>query len=453
MIRCRLSLLCVLTLASATACRQRVEAPAEDASSSLKAMDRAAESYVKLVLAAGQHDPDLVDAYYGPPEWRQAAEAAKSPLPELRARAATLAAELKGVPPQTEEMAELRRRYLTRQLAAVDARMAIVSGTRLSFDEESKALYDAAPPTHTEEYFLSLQKELEAELPGRGPLLDRYEAFRNRLMIPREKLDAVYQAAIAGCRERTRPHVELPPGETFTVEYVTGKTWSAYNWYKGGYRSLIQVNTDLPISIDRAVDLACHEGYPGHHVYNALLEKHLVRDRGWVEYSVYPLFSPQSLIAEGSANFGIEVAFPGEERVRFEKETLYPLAGLDASLAEKYARVQSLVDRLSYAGNEAARRYLDGKIDAKTAAEWLSRYGLWPRARAEQRVRFIAQYRSYVINYNLGEDMVRRHVEASGGTADNPQKRWEEFKKLLASPRLPSDLRGNEQASTPVPAS
>ncbi len=61
-----------------------------------------------------------------------------------------------------------------------------------------------------------------------------------------------------------------------------------------GRHDVDQVNTDLPVYIDRAVDLACHEGYPGHHVYNALLEKHLVRDRGWVEFSIYPLFSPQS---------------------------------------------------------------------------------------------------------------------------------------------------------------
>ena len=111
------------------------------------------------------------------------------------------------------------------------------------------------------------------------------------------------------------------------------------------------------VYIDRAIDLACHEGYPGHHVYNALLEKHLVRDRGWPEFSVYPLFSPQSLIAEGTANFGIEVAFPGAERVAFEKAVLFPAAGLDASKADAYYEVQELVDELAYAGNEAARRY------------------------------------------------------------------------------------------------
>jgi hypothetical protein len=251
----------------------------------------------------------------------------------------------------------------------------------------------------------------------------------------------VFQAAIEGCRARTAAHLTLPPGESFTVEYVTGKSWSGYNWYQGNFTSLIQVNTDLPITIDRAIDLACHEGYPGHHVYNMLLEQHLVRDRGWVEFSVYPLFSPQSLIAEGTANFGIHVAFPGAERTAFERETLYPLAGLDPATAERYAAVQDLVEKLSYAGNEAARRYLNGGIDAGAAQTYLERYAMMPADRAAQRVRFMDQYRSYVINYNLGQDLVRAYVERLGGTPDNPDARWRIFGELLASPRLPSGLK------------
>src|SRR5262249_55353733 len=172
--------------------------------------------------------------------------------------------------------------------------------------------------------------------PGTGTLVDRYDAYRRQFVIPREKLDAVFQTAIRAGRERTLALVALPPDERFSVEYVTNKSWSGYNWYQGGFRSLIQVNTDLPIYIDRAIDLACHEGYPGHHVYNVLLEQHLVKDRGWIEFTVYPLFSPQSLIAEGTANFGIEVAFSGPARVEYEKTTLFPVAGLDPSRAAGY---------------------------------------------------------------------------------------------------------------------
>jgi hypothetical protein len=409
-----------------------------------EAMNQLAERYVKIVLALGQHDADYVDAYYGPPEWRKAAENAKSPLAQIDADAAALERSLASSAPATgaDEIVRLRHTYLLKQVSALRTRVAMLSGRTLTFDEESKALYDAVAPTDDPATFERIVEELGKRLPGSGSALERYDAFRSRFVIPRERLDATFKAAIAGCRSRTLQHVTLPAGESFTVEYVTDKSWSGYNWYQGQYRSLIQVNTDLPIYVDRAIDLACHEGYPGHHVYNVLLEKNLVRDRGWVEFSVYPLFSPQSLIAEGTANYGIDVAFPSEERVAFERSTIFPAAGLDPARAGEYYDILALVDRLSYAGNEAARRYINGQLDAKGAAGWLERYALYSPPRAAQRVRFIDQYRSYVINYNLGKDMVKRYVESQGGTASNAAKRWQVFAQLLSSPRLPSGLVG-----------
>src|SRR5258708_9047737 len=174
------------------------------------------------------------------------------------------------------------------------------------------------------------------------------------------------------------------------------------------------------------MDLGGHEGYPGHHVYNALLEQHLVRGRGWVEFTIYPLFSPQSLIAEGTANFGVEVVLPGAERVAFERQVLYPKAGLDSSGAAAYDAIQELLRELGYAGNEAARGYLDGKLSRQAAQDWLVRYALMSPERAAQRMRFIETYRSYVINYNYGLDPVRPYVQARGGTAAPPGRRWPE---------------------------
>ena len=404
-----------------------------------------AERYVRLVLAVGQHDVDYVDAYYGPPDWRKQAEAAKVPVAEIATRAAALEADIvKTVLPQTKQDAELwklRKQYLERQLGAMRARLNMLQATRLTFDEESRALYDAVAPRHTEAEFAAILRKLEKLLPGEGPLTARYERFKEAFIIPRERLDGVFQAAVRACRDRTRPYVELPQGESFTVEYVTGKSWSGYNWYQGNFRSLIQVNTDLPTYIDRALDLACHEGYPGHHVYNVLLEKNLVRDRGWVEFTVYPLFSPQSLIAEGTANYGIDVAFPREERIAFERDVLFPLADIKTRQVKEYYDVLALVDQLSYAGNEAARRYLDGDIDAKAAADWLERYAMMPRARADQRVKFFDQYRSYVINYNLGKDLVKAFIERRTRNDSSPRRKWTEFAALLSSPRLPSGLK------------
>jgi hypothetical protein len=402
-------------------------------------MNAIAERYVKLVLAVGEHDSAYVDAYYGPPEWKTEAAARKQTLAQIEAEAAALAG-LLGAPQPGEDIESLRHTYLRRQIEAVRARVSMLAGAKMSFDEESRALYDAVAPSHPESYFQATVDELDRMLPGSGPLIDRLEAFRTAFVVPKDRLNRVFDTAIAECRRRTLAHVALPGDESFTVEFVTNKSWSGYNWYQGKYRSLIQVNTDLPIYIDRAVDLACHEGYPGHHVYNLLLERNLVRNRGWVEMSVYPLFSPQSLIAEGSANYGIDVAFPGDERVAFERDVLFPAAGLEPGRAAEYYRVQAVVERLSYAGNEAARRYLNGEIDRAAAAAWLTRFALMAPPRAEQRTRFMDDYRSYVINYNLGKDLVRQFVESRGGTDADPSRRWQVFSGLLESPRLPSGL-------------
>jgi hypothetical protein len=407
------------------------------------AMNPVAERYAHLVLALGQHDPDYVDAFYGPAEWKTQAEKEKKSLDAIGSEAAELSATLAKTPNAAtsgDEMLKLRREYLQKQISALAARVRMLKGEKLKFDDESRALYDAVAPTFPDSHFEQIISQLESKIPGQGPLWERYENWRKPFVIPKEKLDTVFQLAIKECRARTLAHVALPPNESFTVEYVTNKPWGGYNWYKGNFHSVIQVNTDLPIYIDRAVDLAAHEGYPGHHVYNSLLEKNLVRDRGWVEFSVYALFSPQSLVAEGTANFGWDVTFPTKtERMKFEKEVLFPVAGIDASRADEYYAVQDLIKQLEYATNEAARRLLKGEIDDSAAMQWLQKYAVMEPARAQQRVKFIKRYRSYVINYNLGEDMVRGYIEKRSGT--DPGKRWSEFAKLLSSPRLPSGLQ------------
>lgn len=404
------------------------------------ALDPVARRYVELVLGLGKHDPNYVDAYYGPDSLKTLAEQSGLGLEQIRAAADSLIAVLgDSVPVYADSMVAFRHRYLQRQLASMVAKARMLGGEKLTFDQEAQALYDADPPHFSDAHFDSLLTRLDSVLPGPGPLARRYQRFRDRVLIPKEKVDTVFKVAIAACRTRTLAHMKLPAGERFDLEYVKGTSWNAYNWYKGNAHSLIQVNLDFPIPLDRAVDLACHEGYPGHHVYNASLEQALVRGRGWVEFSVYPLFSPQSLIAEGSANFGIDMAFPGAERTAFERDSLFPLAGLDPALAGKNSAVRTVVEGLNYSRNEVARRYLGGELDSAGAVAAMQRYWLVSPEAAVKTLRFITTYRSYVINYNLGRDLVADWVERQAG--ESAEARWRAFSALLASPRLPLDLR------------
>ena len=403
-------------------------------------VDAIARDYVLLSLEIGEKEEGYIDAYYGPPEIQAQAkaDAAKLSLPELAKRTEQLQARVAALPADGDSMEARRVRFLAAQLTAAGTRLRMMQGEKLSFADEAKGLFGVAPDIKPLESYDPVIAKIDALVPGSGPLPERVEAFQNRFNIPTDRLKPVFDAAIAECKRRTLEHIALPKNESFTMEFVTGKSWSGYNYYKGNAHSLIQVNTDLPIRISRAVDLGCHEGYPGHHVLNALLEEKLTKGQGWIEFSVYPLYSPQSLIAEGSANYGIDLAFPGDDQLKFETATIYPLAGLPTADAAKYLALGEAMKDLAGARFTIARDYLEGKIDRAEAVRLSQKYQLQSKERAEKSMDFTDQYRTYVINYGLGQDMVRAYVEAAGS---DPKARWARMEKILSEPTLPSDLK------------
>lgn len=406
-----------------------------------EALNLIAEDYVKLVLEVGLYDSYFVDAYYGPEEWKPedlTEENVEIPAKDLLIKVENLNNELKNIDQNklSEELV-LRHRYLFKQLKAVQGRIELLSGKYFSFDEETSALYDVVTPDYKVGDFESVINKLNELLPGEGELTARLNKFKKDFIIPSDKLEEVFKVAIAEARKRTLQYIELPENENFVLEFVTDKPWGGYNWYKGNNFSLIQINTDLPVYIDRAIDLASHEGYPGHHVYNCLLETNMVKKNNWVEFSVYPLYSPQSLIAEGTANYGIEMAFPNNDKIKFEKEVLFPLAGINPEEAGKYYEVLSLVSKISYVRNAAAKAYLNGERSKEETIDYLVKYALRDRESAEKSLSFIEAYRSYIINYNVGLDMVRKYMESNSGNMD---KKWERFEYLISTPQVPSNL-------------
>lgn len=399
--------------------------------------------YVRLGLTIGQYDTDFVDAYYGPDSLKPKDSVVTDEFPKdsLLASINLLMNDLKDISRNAEvDSNRLRANWMYKQLIAFGERIRIVSGEYLPFDQETKQLFGVVAPTYDDDYFDKQIDLLDSILPGSGSVSNRFQRLEKKFVIPEDKLDVVMKTAIAEARKRTMAHYKLPANESFKLEFVEDKPWSGYNWYKGNYQSLIQINTDTKIFIDRAIDVGSHESYPGHHVYNMLLEKNLYHDKGWVEISLYPLFSPQSLIAEGSANYGIDLAFPGKEKVHFAKTKLLPAAGLDTADIELYFKALEIKGRLNYARNEVARGLLADSLSEYKALIKLKKYCLMNDETANKSISFIKKYRSYVINYNYGQDLIRGYIERNGGTPQNQQKRWELFGYLLSHQVDPEDL-------------
>ncbi len=397
-------------------------------------LDQAGEDFVKIALRMGEIDGDYVDAYSGPKAWREVIKGSEVNPDNLAKEISNLRAHIERV----EGADTVRAQNLIKLLRAMAVRLDVVTGKDVSFDREVSDIYDVKPPRYDLSEYDSVLAELDVLVPGEGSTAERVLAFKNTFEIPKDKLQPVFDRAIAECRTRTQKYFDLPETEKFRMEFVNNKSWSGYNYYQGNYESLIQINTDFPITIERAVDLGCHEGYPGHHVWNLFIERELVGKRGWIEYSVNPLFGPFGPLAEGSGNFGIELAFPGDEKMAFETEVLFPMAGLDIAGATKFNRVLELESKLSHATNYIARRYLDGELSKENAIPLIQKYYLQSYEKSEQRLRFMEKYRGYVINYNIGQDIVRDYVKRS----KTPDAQWTAFRDMLTIPLTPSDMQG-----------
>jgi len=406
------------------------------------ALDTLARQYLALQLAIGEKDPGYVDAYYGPEELATsaAAQADDISLPILQARTIALDATLRSLPVEPGSVEASRVRYLRAMLNSAKVRLRMLRGEEIPFQDEAEGLFGVRPELIDLTTLDPVLERIEELVPGDesdGPLHERVNAFRDRFVIPNDRLSAVIDAAVAECRARTLPHIPLPDTEGFTLSLVTDKPWGGFNYYQGDYQSVIEINTDLPTRLDRAVDVGCHEAYPGHHVYSTLIERDRVNAMGQIEYTLLPLYSPRAIISEGSAEYGVKLAFPGDSQLEYERDVLAPLAGLDASDLEAYYELREATGDLSGAYYTLAAAYLDGTMEREEVIEASMRYRLQSRERAEQSLRFMDTYRSYVINYGLGEEIIGNAVEAAG---ESSEARWERFIGILNTPTLPEDL-------------
>jgi hypothetical protein len=405
--------------------------------------EAAAESYVRLVLALGERDSDSLDSYHGPPKWRSDARARRATLEQIQQEARTLA-DAVAAPELQDKHASVRHAFLSRQIDAVAARVEILRGARPSFAEEAHQLFGldvARVPKPDEAAAKQVRAAIDRELPGKGSTTERLASFDRKFLIPGDRVPAVMARAIAGCRAKTVTYIALPPGERVDVTYVRDSPWSAYTRYLGKSRSTIQINASLPLTVDRALDLACHEAYPGHHTIATLVEARL---NGFVELAVQPTFSPQTLLHESASSVAATLAFSDAERVAFERDVLFPLAGLDTAEAARHVRVSRLVDQLRGVEGEIARRYLDGALDFPRAALALEHEALMPSADAT--LKFLNQFRSYAVTYTIGRDLFWQALATmSTGSAktkeDDADGRWRAYVDLVANPSqmLPPD--------------
>ena len=442
----QLTLRCALALLLAsTGCRHSAPA-AGSTPQPPRPLDAIAQDYVRLALALGERDPDSLDFAVVPDPLRAEMHARYLTLDAIASHANALRDELAHAPPADAEARD-RAQFLTLQLAAITTRTAMLRGRTLPFDAEAQALFAT---TRLADRWVDQRQLIRTQVlaqlpqtvsppvsPASSPA-ERYAAYDRRFLVPPQHLAAVMDAALTACRQQTLRFLPLPAGESVELAFVRNQPWSAFSRYRGQGHSTISINLDFPLTVDAVLELACHEGYPGHHVFNTLRDQALLAQEHRPEAEVQLTFSPQSYVSEAAAAYAPRLAFSLAERTAIERTILFPLAGLPPSEAARYVALSSLVRQLASAEPAVVRDYLDGTLEFARAGETLRNSALM--AHAEPLLLYVNEYRSYMLAYTDGPERigvflgvpasVATYGQAAELTPGQRQQAWAQYRLL-----------------------
>ena len=374
-----------------------------------------AERYLLLGLRLGRHVDGLVDAYYGPLELKEQADA--EPLVD----AAALAADAESL------LAEVGDGWLGDQVLGLRTYAGVLAGEAISYSDEVERCYGVRPGPPTPDAYAEAHERLDELLPGDGSLADRREAFRQSQVVPAERMLPALRDVVAELRLRTEALVSLPEGEALELEQVSDEPWWAFNYYLGDLRSRVVLNTDIPTTADDLIVLAAHEVYPGHHTEHALKEQLLIRDRGLVEEGIQLVPTPQAVLSEGIAEIARELVEPADAEALV---AILRRHGLHVD--ERVAALREASRALRRIGLDLALMIHEERASSDEAEAYAQRWSLSTPKQAKQSVRFVTDptWRAYVITYSAGGDLARAYVR------DDPAR----FRRLLTEHVRVGDL-------------
>jgi hypothetical protein len=403
------------------------------------AIDSITGEYLSLALAMERVFPGFVDGYHGPPELKEAVDAAPEPLPEqLLERARALHAAIDGAGLEAGRAA-----FLTAQTRAMVAVCRMLAGETLPYTEEVSTLFDIEPARTPEAVFDAAIAELDGLLPGEGDVRIRMVEWRNRTIVTPEMARQLIDRIAEETRRRTEQLLDLPPVESVEFAMVENQPWSGYNWFLGGGKSRVEINTDLPIRASALLDLIAHEAYPGHHTEHALKEHELYRGQGFGEYAIQLINTPECVISEGIATLIATLAssfiFADGEGERWMAEEIYPLASIPAD-PEREHRIHRAAGALRAVGANAALLMHDQGAGDDEVVAYHMRYGLDDEERARHRLGFIKSplWRAYIFTYHAGRDLLGAWLNQATDDVDRTAR----IRTLMLEPITPGVIAG-----------
>ena len=387
------------------------------------------EEYVELALSLDLLQEGEVDIYYGPENLDVRSTSTSPDLSALLSSAQMLRDRL--ADPELIAFVQ-RQESLTKKVKGlILVLQSIITPEQFSYEEEARDIFGINLSGTDEIDLSSYREQLEALLPGSGAVAYRLAQFRNQFLVPADKREAVFARALEECKSRSLSHWTFPANENLRVEWSRDINEPWHN-FEGNGQSVLKINPLSMGYLSSALDVACHETYPGHHAQYVLLEQAMGEQEGEVENTLTLLRSPQSALREGAASYSVDLLFPQEERTKFETEVLAPLAGLGSLDIEKYNQVRVLLDQIALGTIPILRDFSDRTIPQATATFRLEREALVPSP--NQLIAFSEQYGAYAASYTLARARIGAYVD--NRVSEHGEDAWDVLKRLIETDDL-----------------
>ena len=399
-------------------------------------IDEVARDYVVLALRVKQIEPDWIEAPEVPAQIRAEAEQAQLDSPALIDRAGLLIDRLDKIAIPSDRLLAERHEWLRANLVSLRMQLQAKAGTKLAVQEEVKLRYGFNPDFRPLSSYDPILARLDSQLPGSGMLSERIARMRQATIVPPDRVPAVQAAAFAECKRRAAQHVRLPKGESVEVRWIENSLFAGSNTFKGNGHSVAEFSRDYRWELDQLLWVTCHEVYPGHHVHFATQSAELFHRRGWPEFSLSQNYGPTVPGAEAIAEYGVGLTFPIEDRIRFERDVLYPLAGLKMQNPAAWRAFWSAKPDMLGASASVAADYLNGRLNKEQAEQAFIKYRMMTPEGAKKIIAILDQIGSYVIASDVGWMTIDRRMR----NRTQPE-RWRAFQRVLQEPMTVADLR------------
>lgn len=399
----------------------------------MNTLDELSKAYVKIAFEMEHYIPGIVDAYFGPENLKDSAQkSGKQSIESLLSDVQTMIEQIE----QMRDQDAARKQFLLSEFRALHALLRIVHGEKLSVSEAAQALFDIIPEYVNESVFEEALLELDELLPPGESIRERNELRKKGLRIPAEDFERIVQIVLDEVKIRTKAKFELPNREHIEIEIVRDKFWLAYNWYLGNYRSRIEFNVDQPFHIHSITEIVAHETYPGHHSEHAMKEQMLFREKGFIEHSIIPVNTPQSVISEGIATMAISIIMPTVELIDWHSQILFPAIHLKDYDAEREERIMACFEAFRDIVNNAVFLKYDQRLGDEELKRYLLRYSLMSEVEVNQSLRWLNDplWRIYGFTYTEGRRLLTELFEKRGQQDD-----W--FGRLISEPVTPGQIR------------